>query len=53
MNDMIRELVDHCDNNNYIIEGLNIDIPIAIVRGKNNTKVVLRYDERNQEWYWD
>lgn len=53
MNDIIEKLLEYCDDNNYLIEDLNMNILIAIVRAKNNSKILLRYDERNQEWYWD
>lgn len=53
MNEILRELIEECDINNYIIENINMNIPIAIVRGKNNARIVLKYDDRENEWYWD
>ena len=53
MNDILRELVDYCDERNYIIENLNMNAYVAKIRTCDNRYVTLRWDNRNSEWYWD
>lgn len=53
MNDILRELVDYCDERNYIIENLHMNTYVAKIRTCDNRYVTLRWDDRNSEWYWD